>query len=134
MQEEFGWRGFALDKLQSGRRALTASLMLGFIWAMWHMPLNFTEGIGDQYSLVISTAVGSIISLMLLSVFFTWIYNNTGKSILAVMLFHASMNLSTFKLFPVFESEAALPFYTLLILVVVIAIVVVWGSKRLVRE
>ena len=134
LQEEFGWRGYALDKLQSKYTALTSSLLLGFIWAMWHMPLNFTSGIGDQYSLVISTVIGSIISLMLISIFFTWIYNNTGKSILAVMLFHASMNLSTFKLFPVFESEEALPFYTLLIFMTVIVVVSVWGRKELVRS
>lgn len=134
LQEEFGWRGYALDKLQSKFSALKSSLLLGLIWALWHMPLNFTEGIGDQYSLVISTIIGSIISLMLLSVLFTWIYNNTGKSILAVMFFHASMNLSTFKLFPVFESEKALPLYTLFILIVVIIIVNVWGKKDLVRS
>lgn len=134
LQEEFGWRGYALDKLQSKHSALISSLLLGFIWAVWHMPLNFTEGIGDQYSLVISTVIGSIISLMLISVLFTWIYNNTRKSILAVMLFHASMNLSTFKLFPVFESEKALPFYTLFIFVTVVVVVSVWGKKNLVRS
>ena len=134
LQEEFGWRGYALDKLQSKYTALTSSLLLGFIWAVWHMPLNFTTGIGDQYSLVISTVIGSIVSLMLLSIFFTWIFNNTGKSILTAMLFHASMNLSTFKLFPVFESEEALPFYTLLIFIGVIVVVSVWGRKELVRN
>lgn len=134
LQEEFGWRGYALDKLQSKNSALTSSLLLGFIWALWHMPLNFTEGIGDQYSLVISTIIGSIISLMLISVLFTWIYNNTGKSILAAMLFHASMNLSTFKLFPVFESEQALPFYTLFIFITVIIVLIVWGKKTLVKK
>jgi membrane protease YdiL (CAAX protease family) len=133
LQEEFGWRGYALDKLQSKYSALTASLFLGFIWACWHMPLNFTEGVGDQYSLVISTAVGSVISLMLMSILFTWIYNNTGKSILSVMLFHASMNFSTFKLFPVFESPEALPFYTILIFITVILVVIVWGRKKLNR-
>ena len=134
LQEEFGWRGYALDKLQEKRTALTASLFLGFIWAIWHMPLNFTEGIDAQYSLVISTAVGSIISLMLMSVLFTWIYNNTGKSVLAAMLFHASMNLSTFKLFPVFETEEALPFYTLFILISVVTVLIVWGRKTLTRK
>ncbi len=134
LQEEFGWRGYALDKLQSKHTALTSSVILGFVWAMWHMPLNFTTGIGDQYSLVISTVIGSIISLILMSVLFTWIYNNTGKSILMVMLFHASMNLSTFKLFPVFDVEESLPFYTLLILLTVVAVILIWGRERLVRE
>lgn len=134
LQEEFGWRGYALDRLQLRYTALTASIILGFIWAIWHLPLNLTSDIGPQYSLLLSTLIGSIITLSLLSIFFTWIYNNTGRSILAVMLFHASLNLSTFKLFPVFESPSALPYYTLLILISVITILTVWGRKKLVRE
>lgn len=134
LQEEFGWRGYALDRLQSRHTALTASIILGFIWAIWHLPLNLTSDVGPQYSLLLSTLIGSIISLSLLSIFFTWIYNNTRRSILAGMLFHTSMNLSTFKLFPVFESPSALPFYTLLILITAITVLIIWGRKKLVRE
>ncbi|MBD3197456.1 MAG: CPBP family intramembrane metalloprotease [Candidatus Lokiarchaeota archaeon] len=133
LQEEFGWRGYALDRLQSRYTAFTASIILGFIWAIWHLPLNLTSDVGPQYSLLISTIIGSIITLCLVSILFTWIYNNTNKSILAVMLFHASINLSTFKLFPVFESQNALPYYTLLILISVITVLIIWGRKKLVR-
>ncbi len=64
----------------------------------------------------------------------TWIYNNTGRSIFATLLFHASLNLSTFKLFPVFESQSAVPYYSLLIFISVITILIIWGPKRMVRE
>lgn len=44
LPEEYGWRGYALDPLQSRFSALTASLILGAIWALWHLPLFFIEG------------------------------------------------------------------------------------------
>ena len=44
LAEELGWRGFARDPLQKGRSALSASLILGVIWALWHLPLFFIEG------------------------------------------------------------------------------------------
>ncbi|MBU4030761.1 CPBP family intramembrane metalloprotease, partial [Patescibacteria group bacterium] len=68
------------------------------------------------------------------SILFTWIYNNTGRSIFAALLFHASLNLSTFKLFPVFESQSAVPYYSLLILISVVIILIIWGRKNLVRQ
>lgn len=133
LQEEFGWRGYALDRLQARHSALKSSLILGLIWALWHLPLNLTTEVGPQYSVVLSMLIGSIITIVLLSVFFTWIYNNTGRSVLAVLLFHASLNLSTFKLFPIFEASSAVPFYLLLVLISVIFVVLIWGRKTLVR-
>lgn len=42
--EELGWRGYALDRLQLNWSALGASLLLGVVWAVWHLPLFFIEG------------------------------------------------------------------------------------------
>src|SRR5919106_2229580 len=44
--EELAWRGFALPQLLSRHNALVASLILGVIWALWHLPLLWTEGNG----------------------------------------------------------------------------------------
>jgi len=44
LPEEYGWRGYALDRLQGRWNALTASLILGFLWGLWHLPLHFMSG------------------------------------------------------------------------------------------
>lgn len=133
LQEEFGWRGHALDILQFRYSALKSSVFLGIIWALWHLPLNFTSDVGPQYSIAISMFIGSLITMTLLSILFTWIYNNTNRSILSVLLFHASINFSSFKLFPVFESELSLSIYTLLILLTAICVIIFWGPRKFVR-
>lgn len=130
LQEEFGWRGFALDRLQSRYSALSSSLILGFIWSIWHFPLNFTTGVGPQYSLILQLLIGTIVTITATSVLFTWIYNNTGKSILAAILFHTSLNLSTFKLFPVFENDS-IRFYLIFVVAAAVIITAIWGKQTL---
>ena len=44
--EELGWRGFALPRLQQHRNALLASILLGLVWGLWHLPLYFVLGTG----------------------------------------------------------------------------------------
>ncbi|MDO8869550.1 MAG: type II CAAX endopeptidase family protein [Methanobacteriaceae archaeon] len=135
LQEEFGWRGYALDRLQSTRSALTSSIILGVIWAVWHFPLNFGAGAaGPQYGVALSLFIGALITMSLMSILFTWIYNNTGRSILAVLIFHTSLNLSTFILFPVFEVQSALLFYMILILATVVVVLIIWGRKTLIKN
>lgn len=69
LPEEYGWRGFALDRLQLRWNALTASLVLGFMWGLWHLPLHFmigtTQEIIPVYEFILRQMVGAI--------FFTWI-------------------------------------------------------------
>ena len=93
--EELGWRGYALPRLQAGRSALLASLVLGMLIVGWHLP----KFVADQISW--SETVGILASAIL----FTWLFNNTNGSVLLAMVFHASGN--TFPIFfvPMF-SEA----------------------------
>ena len=81
--EEPGWRGFALPSLQAGRSALVASLILGAVWALWHLPFVVATGQMGGWDIVI---------IMAWTLVLTWVYNGTGGSVLIVMLFHAMFN------------------------------------------
>jgi len=80
--EEPGWRGYALLRLQSGRSALAASVILWLGLVVWHLPLIV---VGEIHW-------SDIIFLLGFAVVFNWIFNNTGGSVLSVMLVHAMNN------------------------------------------
>ncbi len=87
--EEIGWRGFALPQLQAARSALNASLVLGVVWGVWHLPLYLLGTDIRPLSLFAPWVVLTVAA----SVIYTWIYNGTGGSLLMVVLFHAASNL-----------------------------------------
>jgi membrane protease YdiL (CAAX protease family) len=88
-QEEPGWRGYALPRLQAHIGALGASLVIGVIWAAWHLPLfAFSETGQAGLNLWIYFPYVMGISVML-----TWVFNSTGGSVLAVMVLHGLINL-----------------------------------------
>jgi membrane protease YdiL (CAAX protease family) len=97
--EELGWRGFALPRLQERYNALASSLIIGVVWTLWHAPpgiieLGWLDWAKDLPFYMISVTGISIVA--------TWIYNNTGGSALLTMVFHASVNASQ-SLYPVEE-------------------------------
>jgi len=94
--EELGWRGYALDGLESRYTALTSSLLLGAIWALWHLPLFFMVGTFQHGQIGLDPVdfMAFNISLIASAVLYTWVYNNTGRSILSAILLHFVVNLS----------------------------------------
>jgi membrane protease YdiL (CAAX protease family) len=87
-QEELGWRGFALPRLLERFDAVTASLVIGVVWALWHLPLAMMAG-SRQF---VGFFIASSINLFALSILLTWLYRNTGRSVLLAMILHASAN------------------------------------------
>lgn len=77
-QEEPGWRGYALPRLQQRHTPVKATLILGMVWGIWHVPLY--------------GPIGFVVPLAL-AFFYTWIYNRTGSVLLAILL-HASFTPS----------------------------------------
>jgi membrane protease YdiL (CAAX protease family) len=86
--EEIGWRGFALPRLQQDHSALTATLMLGAVWALWHLPAFFYKDTYVAMGLVAGLPL-LLLSILAASIVFTWLYNSTRGSLLMVILFHA---------------------------------------------
>lgn len=119
--EELGWRGFALPGLQNKNNALIASIILGLIWGIWHVPSMIF--FGETNALNITWAVVNFIPTTIL---FTWLFNNTRGSLLLVTLFHASTQYSN-------NFLGTIPTETenFIIWLVAIAILVVFGTKNL---
>lgn len=130
--EELGWRGYVLDRLQAKWSALLSTLILGSVWSLWHLPLFFVEGT-YQANLGVGTLEFWVfmIGVIALSFPFTWIYNNTRRSTLAVILFHAMVNF-TGEVIAITERADVIA--TTLWIVAAAGIVVVWGSKTFTRE
>ncbi|MFX0060426.1 MAG: type II CAAX prenyl endopeptidase Rce1 family protein [Candidatus Heimdallarchaeota archaeon] len=128
-QEEFGWRGYALDKIQSNWNALESSMVLGSIWSLWHLPLFYISGTPQSNSSFFSFTF----TVILLSIVYTWLYNNTNGSILVAMIFHAVNNISN-SLFPLNDTLFGYAYYTILLDLAVVIILIIYGPKNLVRK
>ena len=88
--EEVGWRGYALPRLQKGRNALVATLILSIIWGVWHLP-TFVVASGLVAGIGFAVVFGLIGFGM--TVLYTWLYNSTAGSILLVSLWSTSNTL-----------------------------------------
>jgi membrane protease YdiL (CAAX protease family) len=125
--EELGWRGYVLDRLQEKYSALVSSLILGFVWSLWHLPTFF---IRDSYQAGLGIGTPAFwwffAGILPLTFAFTWIYNNTQRSTLAVILFHSMVNF-TGELLTL--SERADNYSILLWFAAAIGIIAIWNAK-----
>jgi membrane protease YdiL (CAAX protease family) len=101
-QEEFGWRGFALPQLQARYDALTASVLIGAVWALWHAPLF----VFDVYAL---SPPQYAISVIAFSVVLTWLYNGSRGCVPAAVLMHGSINASVNLPLQIVGGQSSLP-------------------------
>jgi uncharacterized protein len=94
LNEEPGWRGFALPRLQQRFTVMRATLVLGVVWAVWHVPayvLVAQAGHGLDASQMTMVLVGSAIEPVAWAVVFTWLYNHTRSTLLCIVL-HGGIN------------------------------------------
>ena len=87
--EEPGWRGFALPRLQGRSGPLVGSLVLGVLWALWHLPL-FWSGVWTPPT--VANILMFIVMITALTIMMTWVFNHVRGSLLIMMLMHASFN------------------------------------------
>lgn len=124
MGEELGLRGFALPHLQRMTSPFRASLIIGLLWAFWHLPVLAGQ---DPVTLI-----AFLLLALLLSFVFTWLFNNSGGSLVGVLLFHAFQNNEeTFEVFFTVLADSNWElFSTLGLLVVSLGFAVsIWRSK-----
>jgi len=97
LPEEIGWRGYGLEGLQMKYSAVQSSLIVGFFWSLWHIPLFLTKDsvFAATYPLFSPSFWLWGISLLSISIIMTWIFNRTGKSTLTAILFHFSMSATS---------------------------------------
>jgi uncharacterized protein len=84
--EELGYTAYATDALQKRMTALKAALVIGPLWALWHLPSMVAIG---QSTELILWGLGVTVAFRILSI---WIYNNAGASVFAVILMHTIVN------------------------------------------
>jgi uncharacterized protein len=128
--EEWGWRGYVLPRLQAKHSALVASLIVGVIWGVWHLPKFLGTGAGGERSFL-----WFVIAHVALSVLYTWLYNSTRGSLLLVTLFHASGNTAGMFLPVSFAAAGGIMPNLMIVLYIVAAVVVTFiaGAEHLSR-
>jgi uncharacterized protein len=130
--EEPGWRGYALDRLLHRWTALVASLLLGVIWASWHLPLFLFDGTyhhglglwGPDFWMF-------LFDILPTAVLATWVYVNTNRSIFALVIVHGLGNAVN-EMLDLQGTESVIGSAVLLLMAVVV--VVIWGARTLRRN
>ena len=127
--EELGYMGYVIDPMQERWSALTTCLIVGPVWAIWHFPSMIQ--IGQTPTLM----AWGFLATVGFRILYVWLYNNTGRSVFGVILFHAMGNTGR-SVFPGgrshFELADAAVGYSIIAVTAVI-VIFLWGSKTLAR-
>lgn len=126
--EEFGWRGYALPRLERHIYPTAAVVLLGLIWGLWHLPLFWIEGTVQQ----LTPLAAFLVQTTATSVIYGWLWNKT-KSLPAVIAMHAATN-TTVGLLPILPdtADSLIPLWTAVSIAAAIALLLtVWTKGRL---
>lgn len=116
--EEFGWRGYALPVMQERLGWRSASLALGIIWGVWHLPLFFVAGSSQNQG----SMAAFFVLIVATSVFYAWLFTRTRWSLLPALVLHTASNAWPFVI-PVLPSDIdQRPYLTVIGLVLIAAI------------
>lgn len=129
--EEVGWRGFALPRVQLRLDAIWAALVLGVLWALWHLPELISDPTGQR------PPVQFLLWALALSVIFSWLYNSTNGSLPIVIICHAAIDTAGRFMLPEFVGDGyQLVWWFMVALYVLVAVIVILvaGPKRLVTH
>ena len=128
-QEEPGWRGWLQPKLQERADPLATSVMIGTVWAAWHLPLfvlEFEMYAEFRFWLYLPTLIG-------LAVIYTYLWNRTRGSVIVAMVLHAAINASS-SLLPVDENFASSLDLSFLAQLTMAAVVGIFAAALVIRH
>jgi uncharacterized protein len=124
--EEVGWSGYITEPLQNKYGALKASIIIGIVWAVWHIIPYY------QAHQTTGWIVWQCIGTVFLRIIMVWIFNNAGKSVFAMVLFHAMINISPYLILN-YGAHYDPFIFCMLLMIVVIIIIFWWDAKTLAR-
>lgn len=122
--EEVGWRGYLQEHLMPKISLIPLSIGIGLIWGLWHIPLFFIKEVSHYEFAFIPFLFGAV----MFSTFLTWLYAKT-KSILLVVLFHASINASATIGFKI-EFVNTLLTYIIILLLTLVGIGLLYAHEK----
>ncbi|MEO7000876.1 MAG: CPBP family intramembrane glutamic endopeptidase [Ktedonobacterales bacterium] len=135
--EEIGWMGFVYPHLKTGRSPLTAALVLGVLWGLWHLPVIDFLGAAYPHGVYLLPMVCAfVVAMTAMRVLIVWAYSSTGSLLLAQLL-HTSSTASLAVFSPSLVSPAQEPVWYAVYAValwVVVALVVVTYGRQLTRQ
>ena len=124
--EEFGWRGYAQPALQKRWGWRVASVLLGVVWALWHLPLFFIAGKVQSHQPMGLYALSAVAS----SVLFAWLLNRSRGSLVPVLVLHTAVNAWSL-IIPVMvlpDGSNLRPFQIVVGILVMVAGALLWGG------
>ena len=124
--EQLGWQGYAIDRLQDRWNALEAGIIVGLVWAIWHVvPLAEAHRAPTWIA-------WQCLGMVPFRILIVWIYNNTGRSVFATIVFQATANVSQFS-FPNHGSHYDPRLAGLILAFTAAMVVFLWGPQTLAR-
>lgn len=130
--EEIGWRGFLLPVLQEKYTAIKSSLIIGFVWGLWHLPIYLAiNPYGDK---TIIYWLMMFIGCFALSIIATYLYNSTKSSLLICILFHNAINTSAAYFYGNIKGEELRPLLIWILLLIVSAAIIFLKTKGSLNE
>ena len=136
--EEFGWRGYAMPRLQARYSAFKSSLIISIFWSLWHIPKYFVPGEGQNDWMLdagfVEPFLGYSLFIFAWSVIYTWVFNNTRGSVLLAAVVHGAGNTWAGYLGNYRGDMGNLWAFAILTLAVAIIIVVLAGPEHLSRR
>ncbi|MBM4447553.1 MAG: CPBP family intramembrane metalloprotease [Chloroflexi bacterium] len=139
--EETGWTGFAVPKLRQRYSILSAGLVVGILWGIWHFMIafwasNYLGGVDSWVMFVAGFLAFYLLALPAYRVLLVWVFDRTGGNLPVIMLMHAFLSASTLIFQPSAAGEIAFiwNFVFGLVLWIVVAIVAVKNRGQLLQK